>query len=128
MVKKGLFDVIFPEYPMNGKENQIKILSTEYDLDKIQIIKMKVTNYLGKEKDISLQKTSNDNNYFTYDTSSNEIVFNVFYLTGDLIELLQLESSDESFEFTDKTYKFGFNFPIVFNCSPVIKLNQKYSC
>ena len=128
MVKKGLFDVIFPEYPTNGKGNQIKILSTEYDLDKIQIIKMKVTNYLGKEKDISLQKTSNDNNYFTYDTSSNEIVFKVFYLTGDLIELLQLESSDESFEFTDKTYKFGFNFPIVFNCSPVIKLNQKYSC
>ena len=50
----------------------------------------------------------------------------MFYLTGDLIELLQLESSDESFEFTDKTYKFGFNFPIVFNCSPVIVSTFKY--
>ena len=123
----AIFLYEFPEYPTVGDSNQFR-MSTEYlyNLDNIISITFKVIDYRGESKYLNYTK---DGDYLLqYNQATYDITLNLFYVTGDYIELIEIKDSTNTLTFQEGEYVFKHESPFVFICSPIIQLNTDNDC
>ena len=123
----AIFLYEFPEYPTVGENNQFR-MSTEYlyNLDNIISITFKVIDYRGESKYLNYTK---DGDYLLqYNQDTYDITLNLFYVTGDYIELIEVKDSANTLTFQEGEYVFKHESPFVFICFPIIQLNTDNDC
>ena len=128
-ISQAKFEFAYPEIPVMMNNNIVEITSQSlYEISKITQIKVKVTTYKDVESIVTYTKDSDDDYSFTYSATEDKIKLNLFYLTGDLLSIIELSDDYGKKTFNELENVFAADFPFVFLCAPIIFMNVQYEC
>ena len=128
-ISQAIFEFNFPAIPVMMNNNIVEITSHSlYEIRKITQIKVKVTTYQDVESIVTYTKDSDDDYSFTYSATDDKIELNLFYLTGDLLDIIELSDDTGNKTFNDLENAFASDFPFVFLCAPILYMYVEYEC